>query len=369
MLGAGSIVGNPLDAGFAALANVEVYAACVRAMLDDPAVDLLLVQEELPRAAGLDRKEASLRAVDALAAQSRKPVVYFSMLSHSLTDYSRVLRAELAHLPFLHEADKTMRAVRAIGGYAERLARPFIPAQAASQSRSPPRLTGIPLRSMRATDGRPILNEIEAKKLLRGYGIRTPRERLARSEQEAVRAAARIGYPVVAKAVSAALAHKSDRGGVMLGLANAKAVGAAFRRIMKRRRLGRLDGVLIAEQMTDGIELVLGAHRDPDVGPVILFGAGGVELELTRDVALAAPPLDARAAAALIARTRAASRIAGYRGAPALDRAALVRALVALSQLVIDAGDRIESIDVNPFLLRRRGGFALDALVVLSAKS
>jgi acetyltransferase len=213
-----------------------------------------------------------------------------------------------------------------------------------------------------------MLNEIDSKALLRAYGIRGPREGLARSEKDAVALAARIGYPVVAKAVSAALAHKSDLGGVMLGLTSAKAVRAAFRRMMGTRRLGPLDGVLIAEQISDGIELVLGAHRDPDVGPVILFGSGGVELELTRDVALAAPPLDARGAHDLIDRTHAGKRIAGYRGAAALDRKALVKALIALSHLVVDAGERIESIDVNPFLLRRRGGFALDALVVLSGQ-
>lgn len=381
MLGAGSIVGNPLDAGFAALANVDVYVACVQAMLDDPAVDILLMQEELPRAPGLDRKEANLRATDALAAQSRKSIAFFSMLSHSLTDYSRALRDQLPNLAFLQEVDKTMRVARAVATYAERLAQPFVPAQAGSSSRSrdgakrnpgsalPLLLTRIPLRSMRATDERKILNEVDSKALLRAYGIRTPQEMLARTEKEAAGSAARIGYPVVAKAVSPALAHKSDLGGVMLGLSSAKAVREAFRRLTRSRRIGALDGVLIAQQVADGIELVLGAHRDPDVGPVILFGSGGVELELTRDVALAAPPLDARAASDLIDRTRAGRRIAGYRGAAPLDRDALIKALIALSQLVVDAGARIESIDINPFLLRRRGGFALDALVVLSGKS
>ena len=99
---------------------------------------------------------------------------------------------------------------------------------------------------------------------------------------------------------------------------------------------------------------------------VILFGAGGVELELNRDVALAALPLDKRGAEALIAHTRVSKRIAGYRGKPAYDKDALVKALLGLSQLVIDAGPRIVSVDVNPFLLKRRGGVALDALVVLA---
>jgi len=124
--------------------------------------------------------------------------------------------------------------------------------------------------------------------------------------------------------------------------------------------------VLIAEQIADGIELVLGANLDPEVGPVILFGTGGIELELYRDVALAPPPLDERRALALIEATRAGKLIAGYRGRPALDVKAVVAALIGLSCLMVDAGGRIQSVDVNPFLLRRRGGLALDGLVVLA---
>jgi acetyltransferase len=204
--------------------------------------------------------------------------------------------------------------------------------------------------------------------LLKAYGIRPPKEGIAQSEREAAAFAKAIGFPVVAKAVSPALAHKSDVGAVKLNLNSAKEVRAAYgeiARIVKRAGVA-LEGVLIAQQISDGIELVLGLNRDPEMGPVILFGAGGVELELHRDVALAAPPLDEQAALALIARTRVAKLIGGYRGKPALDRKALVKALIGLSQLAMDAGARLQSVDVNPFLLRQRGGLALDALVVLS---
>jgi acetyltransferase len=129
------------------------------------------------------------------------------------------------------------------------------------------------------------------------------------------------------------------------------------------------EGVLIAEQVSGGLELVLGANLDPEVGPVILFGSGGVALELYRDVALSAPVLDAARAAELIARTRAGALLDGFRGRPPLDRKAVTEALIALSRLMLDAGRRIQSIDINPFLLRPRGGLALDALVVLAPES
>ena len=164
--------------------------------------------------------------------------------------------------------------------------------------------------------------------------------------------------------------HKSDIGGVKIDLKDEAAVRAAYRTIMAN--VGALkdkppvDGVLIAEMVSGGLECVLGAKLDPEMGPVVLFGSGGVDLELTRDVALAACPLDEAGALQLIARTRAGTIAAGYRGRPALDRKALAQALVALSHLMVDAQGAIAEVDVNPFLLRERGGVALDALVVLN---
>jgi len=320
-----------------------------------------LLQEELPRGPGTERKESNLRAVNEIAARAGKPIAFVTMISHGLTDYSRALRAELPKVAFLQEIDKSMSAARSVIDYAGRVA---------TQN-----LTGVtpinPKRRLAAVLPQSVtgaLNEVESKALLKGYGIATPKENVARSGREAVAIAKAIGFPVVAKAVSAALAHKSDAGAVKLNLGSAKDVRAAYDEIatkIAKRASVELDGVLIAEQVSDGLELVLGVHRDPEMGPVILFGAGGVELELHRDVALAALPLDEQAGLALIARTRVAKLIDGYRGTPPLDRKALVKALLGLSRFAMDAGARLESVDVNPFLLKRRGGVALDALIVL----
>jgi acetyltransferase len=111
---------------------------------------------------------------------------------------------------------------------------------------------------------------------------------------------------------------------------------------------------------------VVGAALDAEMGPVVLFGTGGIDIELMKDVALAGAPLDAAEAKALIARTKAGVKIAGYRGKPALHEASAVKALVGLSNLIADAGDRIASIDVNPFLINARTGVAVDALIVLN---
>jgi acetyltransferase len=223
-----------------------------------------------------------------------------------------------------------------------------------------------------AKPGPATLDEVASKQLLAAYGLQAPRERLARSEEEAAAAARENGFPGVAKIVSAALPHKSDIGGVKVGLKDETAVRDAFRSIMRSVEAlpGRpaVEGVLVAQMVSGGLECVLGAKTDPEVGPVVLFGSGGVDLELTRDVAVAACPLDEAGALDLVARTRAGTIAAGYRGRPALDRKALARALVALSNLMQDANGAIAEIDVNPFLVTQEGGVALDALVVLARR-
>ena len=364
ILSVGSIIGNPLDAGFAALSSADAYIRCVEILLADDEIDILLLQEELPRSAGTERKEKNLRAVNELAARASKPIAFVSMISYGMNDYSRELRASLPNIAFLQEVDKALRTMRMVTQHVEAAAMPM-PAP-----RAPSREGRALLDSLIAIAGPATLDEVASKRLLGAYGLAAPDERLARSADEAVAAAREIGFPVVAKIVSAGLPHKSDIGGVKVGLKDEAAVRAAFASIMAAGEgaagAPELAGVLIAQMVSGGFECVLGARLDPEMGPVILFGTGGVDLELTRDVAIGACPLDEAGALDLIARTRAGTIIGGYRGRPVLDADALVQAIVALSHVMEDAQGAISEIDVNPFLLREKGGVALDALVVLA---
>jgi acetyltransferase len=346
LVAVGTIIGNPLDAGFAALTSQDAYLKCIETLLDDPGIDALLLQEELPRGPGTERKEANLRAVNAIAARAGKPIAFVTMISHGLTDYSRALRSELPNIAFLQEIDKSLAAMRSVIAHAE-IARARISSIAIAQ-KPKPQLAKILSRTGGA------LSEVESKALLKAYGIALPNESIARSEKEAVALATKIGFPVVAKAVSAALAHKTDAGAVLLDLKSGKDVRSAYRRIMAagKRAHVALDGVLVAELVSDGIELVLGVHRDPEMGPVILFGAGGVELELHPDVAFAALPLDEDAALALIARTRVAKIIEGYRGSKALDRRALVKRCSVFFAAHDGCGRAVAIRRLNPFLLK-----------------
>ncbi len=363
ILSVGSIIGNPLDAGFAALSSADAYIRCVEILLADEEIDILLLQEELPRSGGTERKEKNLRAVNELAARAKKPIAFVSMISYGMNDYSRDLRASLPNIAFLQEVDKALRTMRVVTQHVEAAAVPM-PAL-----RAPSREGRALLEALVAKAGPATLDEVASKRLLGAYGLTAPHERLVGSADEAVAAAREIGFPVVAKIVSAGLPHKSDIGGVKVGLKDEAAVRAAFASIMAAGEgaagAPELAGVLIAQMVSGGFECVLGARLDPEMGPVILFGTGGVDLELTRDVAIGACPLDEAGALDLIARTRAGTIIGGYRGRPVLDADALVQAIVALSHVMEDAQGAISEIDVNPFLLREKGGVALDALVVL----
>ncbi|MCH7710007.1 MAG: acetate--CoA ligase family protein [Proteobacteria bacterium] len=374
MLGAGALVGNPLDGGFAAVTSEDIFIACIEAMIADPGIDMVLLQEEIPRVGGT-RKTNTLKRVEALAAKSlAKPVVFFSMISHGLTDYARELKGELGHLPFLHEVEKSLRAIGAVTAYAAAGRR--AEAAASGSGSGAEALPDAPaVEAVRRAAGEAsaprALNEVESKALLAAYGIPLPEETLVASADEAVAAAERLGWPVVLKAVSSKITHKSDAGAVLLGLASAAAVEAGYQAIsanVEAHRPGTaLDGMLVAKQVTGGLELVLGVSRDPEMGPVVMFGTGGVWLELYKDVAFSGAPLDADRAEAMIAKTHADRLIDGYRGAPAADRRAVIDALVSLGRIADDLGDVIESIDINPFVALEdgNGGYALDGLVVV----
>jgi acetyltransferase len=367
ILKVGSLVSNPIDGGFGVLTSAENYMASIEAMQSDPNVDIVLLQEALPREPGSNRAESYIAMVEEYAAtRAKKPIVFVTPTSHGHTDYSRALRAKAPHLSFLQEANKALRAVASAvrRENIERIAR--APAAGAAALTPEQRETVDDVRAL-AREQPLALDEVQSKDVLRAYGIVTPVETLVTSPAEAVEAAKRIGYPVVLKAVSDTLTHKSDVGAVALNLATAEQLTAAYQTMSQKLRDHVLAGMLVCQQVRGGLELVLGLHRDPEMGLVVMAGAGGVLLELTKDVAFAAPPVSREKALHVLARTRAGKLLEGYRGGPALDRDAVADALVALGRVAEDLQDVIESVDINPFIAlpQGQGGMALDALIVL----
>jgi acetyltransferase len=219
-------------------------------------------------------------------------------------------------------------------------------------------------------EGRTLLDEAEAKALLAAYGIPVVPTRVARDRDEAIRAAQETGFPVAVKLWSRVITHKTDVGGVKLGLADAAAVGHAFddirASVIAKAGEGAFLGVTV-QPMVDrsaGHELILGSTVDRQLGPVMMFGAGGELVEVLRDRALALPPLTTALARRLVDETRIARALRGVRGRPAVDLDKLASLLVRFSELVGDQR-RIREIDINPLLATPAGAVALDARVVL----
>jgi succinyl-CoA synthetase beta subunit len=196
--------------------------------------------------------------------------------------------------------------------------------------------------------------------LLRDYGIPAVAACSAVTVDEAVAAAAGIGYPVALKTDEPRIAHKSDVGGVRLGIADPAELAAAYADLSAR--LG--PSVTITEMASPGPELILGMARDPALGSLVVIGAGGILAEYLADRVVALPPLTGQAAATLIARQRFARLLAGFRGHPPVDLQAVAAAVAAFSVLVTDLGDYLAAFDINPLICTPASPMAVDALAV-----
>src|SRR5947208_11732309 len=243
MLGPGSIVGNPLDAGFAAVVDPTVYMKSIKIMIDDPDTDIVIIDAELPKAPH-ELRERTLRIVNEMAGAASKPVVYISAMSIGFTDHTKALRKSLPNIAVIQGRDRAVGAIKSLIEYSS--LRKEVP-DIKSSSKASARATLE--RTLKNAKGA-ALDEVASKKLLKAYGIPVSKEEIAHDAAGAVRIAKKIGFPVVAKMVSAEILHKSDIGGVVLNLNSAAEVRKAFNditaRVKKLKGKPKLDGVLIA---------------------------------------------------------------------------------------------------------------------------
>jgi succinyl-CoA synthetase beta subunit len=212
-----------------------------------------------------------------------------------------------------------------------------------------------------------VLSEQDSKALLAAYGIAVPRERVATSPGEAAKDAKKIGFPVVMKIVSADIPHKSDVGLVAVGVRDEDDARRTYKHLLATAKKAtpdaRVDGVLVAE-MARGVETVVGIARDDLFGPVVMFGLGGVLVEVLRDVTFRVPPFTTHDATAMLDELRGAMLLRGVRGQPAANRAALVDVLMKMQHLAVDLSAEVAEVDINPLLAGPDGAVAADALVV-----
>ncbi|MDD5190418.1 MAG: acetate--CoA ligase family protein [Dehalococcoidales bacterium] len=217
-------------------------------------------------------------------------------------------------------------------------------------------------------EGRNLLTEIEAKALLKKAGINVVDTRLAKTKEEALAIAKELGYPVVMKIASADVVHKTDAGGVKLGLKTATQVGKAFDDIMKSVKKAvpnaKIDGVSVQTQAKQGVEVIIGMSKDAQFGPVLMFGLGGVLVEILKDVSFRIVPLVKRDASEMIREIKGFPLLNGYRGSDPVDVANLEAMVLKVSEF-IEKNPEVKELDLNPIFAYKDGAIAVDARVIL----
>jgi len=218
-------------------------------------------------------------------------------------------------------------------------------------------------------EGRKHLLEPEAKAICAEYGIPVPRGRVAKTADEAVKIAEEIGYPVVLKIVSPDVLHKSDVGGVLLNVSDADGVREGFKRILDTVRShvpnARVLGILVEEMAPKGVaEVIVGAIKDLQFGPTLMFGLGGVFVEILKDVTFRIAPIEERDAYEMISEIKAYPILKGYRGQPPADVDAIARILLSASKLVVEHPE-VKEMDLNPIIVYEKGARTVDARIIL----
>ncbi|MCY1670888.1 acetate--CoA ligase family protein [Novosphingobium sp. SL115] len=347
-------VSNPLDITAQGLSEPAIYTRCIDALLNDDRVGTVfagIIQAEAITCA--IKFPAILAAVEGKVLT--KPVIFAGLDEGAEVPVERIAALRAAGIPWFPTTERALRAVTRLTHWA-------------AQDLSVNDLPATPLNGLDVVSG--VIPEYKSKDLLGPIGVSFPKGGFAASADAAVAAADAVGYPVAMKAQAAALGHKSDAGGVILNLADGGAVREAWERIHANVAAYSasiaLDGVLIEAMGKRGMEMIVGAKNDPEWGPVVLAGFGGVTAEILQDVRLLTADLTQDAVEAELMKLKSAALLTGYRGSPPLDVPALAALIVKVGQ-VLRAEPSIREIDLNPVILHPlgEGVVALDALMLV----
>ena len=347
---------NPADTTAGVFNDPTMFSKTLEIVLADPVIDqlsVILVSISGPAAA-----KACQAIVDA-AATTDKPVhvVWSGRRAKSEAAWNLL---DKANIPFITTPVRMARAAAVLANFADDQRR-LLP-------RTPP--PAALAQKLNLPEGAVTLSEFESKAVLRSFSIPVTRELLVREEEDAAKTAADLKYPLAVKIVSRDIAHKTEAGGVRLGISNAAELTAAASEVIANARAykkdARIDGVLVSE-MAKGIEALIGVVNDEAFGPTVVLGLGGVLSEVLKDVTFRIAPFGIETARDMIAELRGAKLFDGYRGSPATDKEALAQVLVDVSRMAAALGPRLKEMDINPLFVRPKGEgvVAADALVVL----
>jgi acyl-CoA synthetase (NDP forming) len=353
-----AVAENPLDYTTIGVRQPGLIGEIVAILLADPAVASLVLA--IPAGPLVAQRDKAEHLVPALARSSRPALLVVGGDGGPIADVLLdAIRA--SGVPFFRSTDRALRALAQVARYAESLQR--------AGREAPAPLAALNLPGALPPSG--VFAEYQGKRWLAGAGIRVPRGALGASADAACAVANAIGYPVVIKAQASALPHKSEVGGVIVGLADEAALRAAWTRLVSSVQLHRpglvLDGVLVEAMAQSGIELVIGARRDADWGPLLLVGLGGVWIEVLKDFRLIPADMPAADIVVELLRLKAAPLLQGARGAAGVDLAA-VAAVVEKIGALMRADHRITEIDINPLVVSGDQVVALDVLLVCSGQ-
>jgi acyl-CoA synthetase (NDP forming) len=347
---------NPIDATAQAIGEVG-YARIVEIVRQSERIDTILLISSM---ANETRAKKVADEMAELVGTTDKPIL---LCTYTTASAAAIAALAGAGIPCYTSMPSCARAIRALvdyGAFRKRLA------QRSPVAETAPAVREDVARGLTASG--PVLTEIASKALLAHYGVRSPPEALAASEAEAVVAAVRIGGAVALKVQSPDILHKTEAGAVILDVSGETAVRDGYRTVLARAAHpgAQIDGVLVQAMARRGHDIILGVSRDPDFGPMLMVGLGGIHVEVLKDVAFAPVPLGTEQALELIGQLKGAALLDGVRGAPAADKDALAHLMVALSRFAADHVDQVAEIDLNPVIVHPVGeGLTIvDALIV-----
>jgi acetate---CoA ligase (ADP-forming) len=348
---------NPVDGTAQAIHEVG-YARLVEIVRESRRIDTILLIGSLANDATAVKRAEELAA---LSGPRDKPIL---LATYTGASAPAMAAFASAGIPCYTSMPSCARAIRALVDYARFQER-------RQRSTPPPTSLGVREETARALAAAgATLTEAEAKALLARYGIPRPPETLVTSADEAVAAAARIGGPVALKVQSPDITHKTEAGAVALGLDGEAVVREGYARVLAKATAAHPDavlrGVLVQKMASSGQEIIIGVSRDPDFGPMLMVGLGGIHVEVLRDVVFAPVPIGVDEAHGLLGELKGAALLDGARGAPPVDRVALVELMTALSRFAADHAEAIAEIDLNPVIVHPQGqGLSVvDALII-----
>jgi acetate---CoA ligase (ADP-forming) len=337
------VVENPLECGVAGFGNENTFAEIVRIHAEDDGVDLLAIHGELPRF-GEKRNPELLKRI---SRSIDKPIIAHARSTYSLMDESRAYQ-EASEVPHLQGIKATLRTLNGLGAYGYR------------------QRTGIP--ETPPANGEPAgLEGAKRSQVLEGHGLTLPKEAVADTAAAAAAKAAEIGFPVVLKLQSPEVVHKTEVGGVVVGLDTAEKVESEGEKLLAK---GPKDAKLLVQEMVSGTEVILGARVDPQYGAFVMVGLGGIFVEVLKDVALRLIPVTEDDACDMLKELKGYRILQGVRGQKPRDIQALIRAVTGLSSLFAAHRSHLSDLEINPLIVKEEGAgvAAVDVRTVKKAE-